>query len=419
MVTKAENERLTRVEGEAPMGRMIRENYWVPFAISSHLVTGEAPMPVRLLGENYVAFRGENGAIGFFDEHCPHRRASLALARVEGNAMRCIYHGWKIDVAGCVVDVPTQTVRAEQFAKGVRVVHFPVQEVGGLAWVWLGGCDAPAFPELPFAGAVEDNSWLSVSVAPCNWLQGVEGTIDSAHAGTLHQTWLLEAARRQDNSHIGLALAGPPSYETESAPYGLQAVALRPTVDGRTYARVTQFFMPLVCVVPFGRARPQEGSMFAFAPVDDQSHLLFYGYYSDEPQGLPVDMGVVNPEYRPDPGDFTGVRGDRHDLWGQDRALMRAGHFTGFGRTLLEEDIVVQTSMGGTLDRSREFLSTSDVAVAHVRRILLEALTTAGAGGVPPGSARTPKAVRMPNALEFVYDEGGDWREMVAGLQAG
>jgi phthalate 4,5-dioxygenase oxygenase subunit len=133
----------------------------------------------------------------------------------------------------------------------------------------------------------------------------------------------------QDNSHIGLALAGPPSYETEAAPYGLQAVALRPTADGRTYARVTQFFMPLVCVVPFGRARPQEGSMFAFAPVDDQNHLLFYGYYSDEPQGLPVDMGVVNPEYRPDPGDFTGVRGDRHNLWGQDRALMRAGHLHG------------------------------------------------------------------------------------------
>ena len=98
---------------------------------------------------------------------------------------------------------------------------------------------------------------------------------------------------------------------------------------------------------------------------------------------------------------------------------MRAGHFTGFGRTLLEEDIVVQTSMGGTLDRSKEFLSTSDVAVAHARRILLDALTTAEAGGVPPGSARTPRVVRMPNALEFVYDEGVDWREMVAGLQAG
>ncbi len=419
MVTQAENERLTRVEGDAPMGRMIRENYWIPFALSSRLVAGEAPMAVRLLGENYVAFRGENGAIGFFDEHCPHRRASLTLARVEGNTMRCIYHGWKIDVAGCVVDVPTQTVRAEQFATAVHVVHFPVREVGGLAWVWLGGNDAPAFPELPFAGAVEDHSWLSVSVAPCNWLQGVEGTIDSAHAGTLHQTWLQEAARRQDNSHLGLALAGPPSYETQSAPYGLQAAALRPTVEGRTYARVTQFFVPLVCVVPFGRARPQEGSVFAFAPVDDHSHLLFYGYYSDEPQGLPVDMGVVNPEYRPDPGDFTGVRGDRGNLWGQDRTLMRAGHFTGFGRTLLEEDIVVQTSMGGTLDRSKEFLSSSDVAVAHARRILLDALATAEAGGLPPGSARTPTVIRMPNALEFVYDDGLNWRDLAADLYAG
>jgi phthalate 4,5-dioxygenase oxygenase subunit len=118
MVTKAENERLTRVEGDAPMGRMIRENYWVPFALSSHLTSGDAPMPVRLLGENYVAFRGENGAIGFFDELCPHRRASLTLARVEGDGMRCIYHGWKIDVGGCVVDAPTQTVQGRAVRQG-------------------------------------------------------------------------------------------------------------------------------------------------------------------------------------------------------------------------------------------------------------------------------------------------------------
>src|SRR5207253_1213403 len=126
VITQRENELLTRVDGDAPMGRLMREHYWIPFAMSAHLVHGDGPTPVRLFGENYVAFRAEDGRIGFLDELCPHRRASLTLARIEGNAVRCIYHGWKIDTSGCVVECPTQTVRSERFAASVPVVHFPV-----------------------------------------------------------------------------------------------------------------------------------------------------------------------------------------------------------------------------------------------------------------------------------------------------
>jgi len=96
MISREENELITRVEGGAPLGRLMRENYWIPFALSENLVFGHAPTPVRLFGEDYVAFRAENGQVGFFDELCPHRRASLALGRVEGNGVRCIYHGWKL-----------------------------------------------------------------------------------------------------------------------------------------------------------------------------------------------------------------------------------------------------------------------------------------------------------------------------------
>src|SRR5215472_16672231 len=131
-MTRTENERLTLIEGESPMGRLMRENYWIPFALSSHLVAGQAPTLVRLFGENYVAFRAEDGRIGFLDELCPHRRTSLTLGRIEGNAVRCIYHGWKIDASGRVVECPTQTVRAEQFAARVAVGHYPVHEAGGL-----------------------------------------------------------------------------------------------------------------------------------------------------------------------------------------------------------------------------------------------------------------------------------------------
>ena len=419
MVTRAENELLTRVDGDAPMGTLMREHYWIPFALSSHLAGGDVPMPVRLFGEHYVAFRAGDGRIGFFDELCPHRRASLALGRIEGNGVRCIYHGWKIDVSGCVVEAPTQLNRAEQFAASVPVVHFPVHEAGGLAWVWLGAADAPAFPDLPFAGDHEGNSFWCVSRVPCNWLQGVEGTIDSAHVGVLHQTWMRETAKLPEHANISYALDQPPSYETEATSYGMRAAALRPAGDGRTYVRVTEHFMPLVTVVPVGRAHPRDGSMFVFSPVDDTHHLLFYGYFSDTPTRPPEELGGAAPDHVADPYDFAGLRGDRSNRWGQDRDLMGDGHFTGFGRTLLEEDVVIQTSMGPILDRTREHLCSGDVAVAHARRMLLDALSAAEAGELPPGSALTPEVVRLPNALEAVVDAGARWQGVAVEQRTG
>jgi phthalate 4,5-dioxygenase oxygenase subunit len=413
MLTREDNERLTRVEGDAPMGQMMRQHYWLPFALSLQLPAGEAPVPVRLLGENYVAFRGDDGRVGFLDELCPHRRTSLLLGRVEPGGLRCIYHGWKINAAGCVVEAPSQAVREEQFAARVPVVHFPVRESGGLAWVWLGGDDPPPFPELPFAGEHEHNSFWCANRIPCNWLQGIEGTIDSSHLGLLHGSWMAQAAKIDGYANIGLALEQPPTYETEAAPHGLRAAALRHKDDGRTYVRITEYFMPLVTVVPVGRAQPNDGSMFVVSPVDDTHHLLFYGYFSDTPTRPPQELGAAAPDYVPDPNDYTGFRGDRSNRWGQDRELMKAGHLTGFGRTLLEEDAVVQVSMGPIVDRTKENLSSSDVAVAHARRILLAALDAVQAGQLPPGSALSPGEVRMPNASEIVTVDGEGWRDML------
>ena len=131
MVNRAENELITRVEGDAPLGRLMRENYWVPFALSENLVAGDAPTLVRLFGENYVAFRSPDGRIGFLDELCPHRRASLTLARVEGDALRCVYHGWKIDVSGCVVEAPTQSVRQNSSAQRYPSTTFRCTRLAG------------------------------------------------------------------------------------------------------------------------------------------------------------------------------------------------------------------------------------------------------------------------------------------------
>jgi phenylpropionate dioxygenase-like ring-hydroxylating dioxygenase large terminal subunit len=412
MVTSAENDLLTRVEGDAPLGRLMRENYWVPFALSENLMAGDAPTPVRLFGDDFVAFRAADGRIGFLDELCPHRRASLTLARAEGDGLRCIYHGWKIDAGGDVVEAPTQTVRHDQFCANVRTTHFPVHESGGIAWVWLGGTEAPAFPDLPFDARHGVNVAMTYSIVQCNWLQGAEGGLDSAHAAFLHQSWIAKIIEKQTGSvgtdGVRAAIATVPVYETEQTSYGMRSVSLRTRPDGATFARTSHFFLPFVIVVPEG----YEGHthIFAFAPIDDTHHILFFGNYGTVPQMTQHDFGAARADYEADARNFAPTMGDRSARWGQDRELMKAGHFTGFDRTVIDEDAAVQMSMGPVVDRTKENLSGSDVAVATARRIILEALAAFEGGELPPGSAKDPAGVQVPDPFEALLDPGVSWR---------
>jgi phthalate 4,5-dioxygenase oxygenase subunit len=405
-MTEEENRLLTRVENDAPMGRLMRHNYWMPFALAEQIVAGGAPRRVRLLGRDYVAFRAEDGRLAMFDERCPHRGASLALARNEGNALRCIFHGWKFDVSGRAVEVPTQAAAPERFAANLNLPHYPVHEAGGIAWAWLGGGAAPSFPDLPFAGKHETNSWLSVSKSDCNWLQGVEGTLDSAHIGTLHQTWIGRSYAKR-GAKIGMTLDAAPRYEVQNAPYGLRAAALRERNDGSTYLRVSEYFMPFICLV--AAQRDPDGTIFMVSPVDDTHHLLFFGLYSyDTAQNPERNYATVLPGTQYDRFDFATLTAGRDDNWGQKRESMKQGHFTGFDRNILEEDIVVQVSMGEITDRTLEHLSASDVAIVQMRRMLLDALRTHDR--LPPGSARAATPPKLRHPIDTVLTAGESWQ---------
>jgi len=143
MLTEEQNRLLTEVEGDAPFGQMMRERYWIPCARSASLVADGPPQHVRLLGDDYVAFRAADGRIGFFDEACPHRGASLVLAHNSDCALRCLYHAWKIDVSGKIVDVPSEGARAATFGENIKVNTYPTFEGGGLLWVYLGKGELP------------------------------------------------------------------------------------------------------------------------------------------------------------------------------------------------------------------------------------------------------------------------------------
>jgi phthalate 4,5-dioxygenase len=411
VVTATENELMTRVEQGAPLGRLMRDNYWVPFALSDNLVAGDAPTPVRLFGHNYVAFRAADGRVGFLDERCPHRGTSLLLARAEGDALRCIYHGWLIEASGRVVEAPTQTIRPERFCAGVPVAHFPVHEEAGIAWVWLGGDDEPPFPDLPFNDRYGLQMITTISVVPANWLQGLEGGMDSVHAPILHRS-VIEATLKQkeepDSKGVRATLVAPPRYETDETVFGLRQASLRPAGGDRTYVRLAHYFFPFVIVVPNGYGSAVHA--FCFAPVDDTHHLLFFGNYGTTPLSLREVSGVLEGEL-PDMRNFGSLRGDRPIRWGQDRQLMNSGHWSGFGRSAIEEDVAVQVSMGPTADRTGENLSTSDVAIAQTRRLILDALAGYEHGLIPPGSARSPGKVRVPQPFDGLLEPGEGWSD--------
>ena len=398
MLTASDNERLTRVTGDAPLGRMLRQHYWMPFARSEALEAGGKPLPVRLLGTDLVAFRGEDGTLGLVDEACPHRRASLALARIEGCSLRCIYHGWRVGPAGEVVEVPSEGARSEQFAARLRTNRYQVAEGGGLVWAFLGEGPAPPLPPLPFLEVPASSRWFARMVVPCNWLQGFEGALDSVHLGWLHRGWEgREAAQR---------LTQPPVYEIAETAYGLRTAAIRKPAPDQVHFRVAEFVAPFYA---FSASRqpviPTDHSVFISVPIDDESHLLFFGFWDEA--GPLSDISGIFPTHL-DPDDLIGGDFNRDDAWGQDRAVMAEGHFSGFPASVLHEDVGVQMSMGPIVDRSRENLCATDLAIVRMRRQLLDRLVRFEAGEPVDGAlAGYARDGHLP--FSTVAQAGADW----------
>jgi phthalate 4,5-dioxygenase oxygenase subunit len=399
-MTPKDNEHLTRVTGEAPMARLLRDNYWIPFARSEALKPGAAPMQLRLLGHDLVAFRAEDGSLGLMDEYCPHRRASLALARIEDCSLRCIYHGWRMDATGAVAEVPSEGERSAQFAARVKVERRLVREGGGLVWAFLGQGEAPELPPLPFMSVPAESRWWSRMVVRCNWLQGFEGALDSVHLNWLHQGW-------KDPDSAEQFLTGSPGYEIDETAYGLRTAAIRPSEPGKVHFRVAEFIAPFYA---FSASRQPvimtDCSCFISVPVDDETHMLFFGFWDEA--GPLSDISKFFSGLDPDnlvTEDFT-----RANQWGQDREAMAKGHFSGFTRSVLHEDVGVQMSMGPIVDRSLENLCGTDLAIVRMRSFLLDLLARQAAGeGVDGALAAYREGGHLP--FSYVAPEGADWRE--------
>ncbi len=406
MLSESDNRLLTRVEGDAPMGKMLRECFWVPAARAGRLERDGAPLRVRLFGEDYVAFRATDGRVGFFDEACPHRRASLALARNEDCALRCIFHGWKIDVSGKVVETPNEAREPERFAAKVKVNHYPVREAAGMIWVYLGKqAKPPPLPNFEFMSLPEDQVNIISVVIPCNWLQGLEASIDDAHVRILHHSFMeMYKDRRPDEMS-----AGPPAYDVSLRPYGFQGTALRSMPGGRTMATSTHFAMPYYGFTATGALDSvglSRRTVHVSVPIDDTTYHQFFITYDVK---RPIEKFFAGAtEY--DQDNFAPPQGGPDTCWGQDRELMKKGHFTGFPSNLTAEDTAVQMSMGAIPDRTHEHLCSSDKAVGFGRQLLIQAARDFQDGKMPLGASPDVDWSAARSRLVHV-EQTQDWRD--------
>jgi phenylpropionate dioxygenase-like ring-hydroxylating dioxygenase large terminal subunit len=400
-----------------PMGNVLRR-YWLPALLASELPEPDcAPMRVRLLGEDLVAFRDSDGRPGLLDDACPHRCASLFLGRNEERGLRCVYHGWKFDVDGNCVDMPTEPADS-RYKERIHATAYPLVEIGDVLWAYLGPPEhRPDLPAMEWVRAPATHLFVSKTLEYANFLQGIEGGIDTAHSSYLHNNNLSDRLGYRQ-------LDGAPRLEVEKTDYGFRYASLRDIGDDGIYLRVYQFIMPFQQF----RSHQLEGRRGAgrdevprlqghmWVPIDDENTCVYNFMMSvdgDKP---------FTPEYIAEAEDSAGrwpPRGEtmirnrlRENDWLIDRAMQRTRTFTGIDG-INNQDLAVQESMGRIVNRSREHLGSTDMAVIACRQIMLDAVKNLAEGIDPPGV--NPSSYRGVRPADIVIPKERRWQDVAEG----
>jgi phthalate 4,5-dioxygenase len=419
MLTAEENDLLCRVEGNAPMGQLMRR-HWIPACLSEEVTEPDgAPVRTRLLGEDLVVFRDTDGRLGVLDEYCPHRRVSLALGRNEECGLRCLYHGWKMDVEGNVLEMASEPPESG-FAEKVKHKAYPVREWGGLVWTYMGPAETMPEFEPPAFAPTEDTRVSIVKInIPCNWAQILEGQIDSAHSSSLHASDMrpakVEKAKALDTHWVRPSTDKSPRMEVERTSFGFHYVAIRrPIANSQThdYMRKTVYIAPFTALIP-----PNDTYNVAtlLGPVDD-THTAFYFIAWSQTGGIDQEawrkFNVSRPGIDLD-SNFNTVR-TRENNYLQDRNAMKLGSSTGISG-IPNQDIAMWETMGPIADRTRERVGASDRAVVEFRRLMVEAAQQMKAGGPALGTTTPHIPHATISSYEGVVPKGTDWRGLRPG----
>jgi phenylpropionate dioxygenase-like ring-hydroxylating dioxygenase large terminal subunit len=416
MLSRQDNEMMCCTGPDTPMGAAMRR-FWIPvLQLSEMPAAGADPRPLQVMGENFLAWRDQQGRAGLFAEACLHRGASMALARVEDDGLRCVYHGWKFGVDGTVLDTPN--VADPRFKERIKGRTYPVREAGGFLWAYLGPRgEEPEFPRLPFMDVPQAHRINTYAVVNCNYVQVIEGLVDSSHLTVLHASGLaktngVELDFAKNVSHMQFDAS--PAIEADETDFGFHYVAMRQMGDKRM-ARIASFIAP--CFV----ANPNGDLWFAVVPVNDERCNFFHVWWNAKKEiGLEpmrtqqlAFVGLDEPTLAKYGMTRDTCDSDLAPSWKngyrQDKAQQRAGHFTGYD-SFTQEDAACSISSGGIRDRSQELLSTADVAISRLYRTLLACAKAAREGRQIPGlkaDVGGVVGVSAPIALDQ------DWRTLV------
>ena len=415
MLRREDNERLTRVGPGTATGALFRR-HWLPFMLAQELTADAPPRRVKLLGECLVAFRDTAGRAGLLGEHCPHRRASLYYGRNEAGGLRCVYHGWKFDVAGRCLDMPSEP-STSNFRHKVQAEAYSVVERGGLLWAYLGPPEKRAeLPDFEWLGVPPAQRFCSRWVQDCNYAQALEGEIDEAHVSFLHRRLDLEAGT---TVVAKTALTGgyfredtAPLYTVHETPYGL-ACGARRSVEGDQYLwRVNLFLMPCFTLIP-PSDDPHVRVFRAWVPADDEHTAVICVTWRTDGPVRESDLALWKNGEAAHRKVLSGMttpaeRADNDYLI--DREAQRTRSFTGIAG-IRAQDAMVTESAGAIVDRTREHLGTSDKAVIAFRARLLAAARQLE-NGIEPQTPYDPDCYRVRAHSALAPRDERDFNEL-------
>jgi phthalate 4,5-dioxygenase len=412
MLSHQENTLITRVGQGTPMGNAMRR-YWIPAVLAREIAEPDgSPVRVRLLGEDLLAFRDSEGRIGLVNEYCPHRRASLFFGRNEECGLRCVYHGWKFDVAGTCIDMMNEP-EENDFKHKVRLTAYPTCELGGIVWAYLGPANAlPPPPKFAWTAAPETHLHVTKVIQECNWLQGLEGGIDTSHAPIMHRLLSENSTRGGFKPSNPFVRGKAPKLVVDLTDYGYQYAGIRPLDDADMHIRTYHFVLPFHQIRP---SRAESGTPLiaghSWVPIDDETTMVYNWAYSP---GAPLtdtdrlERGLGNGPVHVDPSTFRSLSNSTNN-YRIDRAVQRHESYTGIDGINVQ-DRAIQESMGPIVDRSKEHLGPADKAIIQARKLLRQAVMTVEAGGKPDGTGTSYYTLR---AHEAVLPNGADWRQTV------
>ena len=415
MLSREDNERITRTNAGTPMGEAFRR-YWIPAALSTELPQADgAPIRVRLLGEDLVAFRDTSGNVGLVTAFCPHRRAPMFFGRNEEHGLRCVYHGWKFDRSGACVDMPSEPPDS-LFKTKVAIASYPTWEGGGMLWTYMGPPEKqPPLPDYELVRVPPTHRFTSKTLQHCNYLQGLEGGLDSSHATIMHRDNI------GDRSWLSVYESLVPRIDVERTGYGYMYTGIRqfPTEQ---WVRAYQYVMPAMQMRGsisgnFNRPGiPPKIDGHIWIPMDDVNCYVYnFAYSYDATTPFPQEAAISEEiHFGRGPDDLLpdfSLKQNASNDYGIDRQQQKTFSFTGING-VNTQDVALQEGMGPIVDRTKEHLGTTDRAIIALRQLLLEATRAVESGEAVRGV--DPSAYRHVRPVDHKIAPGLEWRTALA-----